>query len=345
MDGPDAIERELILPVPRERVWAALTEPLSLSAWFGTQATVDLRPGGAVTFIWDDREQRGAVHQYRGDRSRRAAKALRVPLARARRPARRCAARRSDHAGRVHARRPPRGDTPAAGGVLDSPALPRSPATAIRAAGSASSATWWPISPRRPKSDAARGARRGLRGAGGSYPATGPAPGCRAGPDVGDDARTRDARDPPGDRQAPAGAQPRGPRRGDARVRKCATRSCPSSSARPPSGSPRSARSGTPGSPGCGRTSSTKANSRRGMLGGPCPAQNLPTPPRPGSGRNRVVRLRRVRHRVAHGGVRAAARRRDVSARGRGLGSRWAGLHLVVSSASRRIREGSADQR
>jgi uncharacterized protein YndB with AHSA1/START domain len=51
---PDSIERELILPVPRERVWAALTQSRSLGAWFGTRATVDLRPGGAVTFIWDD---------------------------------------------------------------------------------------------------------------------------------------------------------------------------------------------------------------------------------------------------------------------------------------------------
>jgi len=51
---PDAIERELILPVARERVWAALTQSRSLSAWFGTRATVDLRPGGAVTFVWDD---------------------------------------------------------------------------------------------------------------------------------------------------------------------------------------------------------------------------------------------------------------------------------------------------
>lgn len=54
MDGPDAIERELILPVPRARVWAALTQAQSLAAWFGTRATVDLRPGGEVTFIWDD---------------------------------------------------------------------------------------------------------------------------------------------------------------------------------------------------------------------------------------------------------------------------------------------------
>jgi uncharacterized protein YndB with AHSA1/START domain len=53
LDVPDTIERELILPVPRERVWAALTQPTHLSAWFGSRATVDLRPGGAVTFVWD----------------------------------------------------------------------------------------------------------------------------------------------------------------------------------------------------------------------------------------------------------------------------------------------------
>jgi uncharacterized protein YndB with AHSA1/START domain len=49
----DSIERELILPVPPERVWTALTRPDQLSAWFGTQATIDLRPGGEVIFTWD----------------------------------------------------------------------------------------------------------------------------------------------------------------------------------------------------------------------------------------------------------------------------------------------------
>ena len=53
MEVPDSIERELILPVPPERVWAALTRPDQLSAWFGTQATIDLRPGGEVIFTWD----------------------------------------------------------------------------------------------------------------------------------------------------------------------------------------------------------------------------------------------------------------------------------------------------
>ena len=54
VDTPDSIERELVLPVPRARVWAALTEPEALNAWFGTRAIVDLQPGGSLTFIWED---------------------------------------------------------------------------------------------------------------------------------------------------------------------------------------------------------------------------------------------------------------------------------------------------
>ena len=51
--APDAIRRDLILPAPPQRVWAALTEPDALSAWFGTHASVDLRPGGQISFAWD----------------------------------------------------------------------------------------------------------------------------------------------------------------------------------------------------------------------------------------------------------------------------------------------------
>jgi uncharacterized protein YndB with AHSA1/START domain len=53
VEVPDSIERELILPVSPARVWTALTRPDQLSAWFGTQATIDLRPGGEVVFTWD----------------------------------------------------------------------------------------------------------------------------------------------------------------------------------------------------------------------------------------------------------------------------------------------------
>jgi uncharacterized protein YndB with AHSA1/START domain len=53
VDVPDSIEREVILPVPPARVWSALTRAEQLGAWFGTQATIDLRPGGEVVFTWD----------------------------------------------------------------------------------------------------------------------------------------------------------------------------------------------------------------------------------------------------------------------------------------------------
>jgi uncharacterized protein YndB with AHSA1/START domain len=53
VDVPDAIQRELILPVPPERVGTALTQANQLAAWFGTHATIDLRPGGDIIFTWD----------------------------------------------------------------------------------------------------------------------------------------------------------------------------------------------------------------------------------------------------------------------------------------------------
>jgi uncharacterized protein YndB with AHSA1/START domain len=53
VDVPNSIAREVILPVPPARVWTALTRADQLGAWFGTRATVDLRPGGEVVFTWD----------------------------------------------------------------------------------------------------------------------------------------------------------------------------------------------------------------------------------------------------------------------------------------------------
>src|SRR5690349_1190995 len=50
---PDSIQRELILHVPPARVWQALTQADQLGAWFGTHASIDLRPGGEVVFTWD----------------------------------------------------------------------------------------------------------------------------------------------------------------------------------------------------------------------------------------------------------------------------------------------------
>ena len=52
MAFPDRIERTVRLGCPASEVWAALTTPEGLSAWFGEQATIDLRPGGAASMTF-----------------------------------------------------------------------------------------------------------------------------------------------------------------------------------------------------------------------------------------------------------------------------------------------------
>ena len=48
MGFPDRIERSVDLAHPPSTVWAALTTPEGLSAWFGDRATIDLRLGGTA---------------------------------------------------------------------------------------------------------------------------------------------------------------------------------------------------------------------------------------------------------------------------------------------------------
>ena len=54
MAFPDRIERTVELAHPPERVWAALTTAEGLGAWFGNEAAIDLRPGGAAWMRWND---------------------------------------------------------------------------------------------------------------------------------------------------------------------------------------------------------------------------------------------------------------------------------------------------
>jgi len=49
MAFPDRIERTVEIAQPPAKVWAALTTAEGLSAWFGQQATIDLRPGGSAS--------------------------------------------------------------------------------------------------------------------------------------------------------------------------------------------------------------------------------------------------------------------------------------------------------
>ena len=48
MGFPDRIERTVELAADPQRVWAALTTADGLAAWFGDEAVIDLRPGGAA---------------------------------------------------------------------------------------------------------------------------------------------------------------------------------------------------------------------------------------------------------------------------------------------------------
>src|SRR5260370_28798484 len=50
----DRIERTLVLPVPRERVWDAITKPEHLAHWFGVVSDMDFRVGGAIHFTWEN---------------------------------------------------------------------------------------------------------------------------------------------------------------------------------------------------------------------------------------------------------------------------------------------------
>jgi uncharacterized protein YndB with AHSA1/START domain len=52
MSFPDRIERTLQIPHPPDAVWAALTTAEGLGAWFGNEASIDLRPGGSARMSW-----------------------------------------------------------------------------------------------------------------------------------------------------------------------------------------------------------------------------------------------------------------------------------------------------
>jgi len=55
------IRKEIVLPVPREDVWSALTDPRELESWFANDVELDLRPGGGATFRWSNGEYRHAT--------------------------------------------------------------------------------------------------------------------------------------------------------------------------------------------------------------------------------------------------------------------------------------------
>jgi uncharacterized protein YndB with AHSA1/START domain len=56
------VKKEILYEgVPREEVWAALTEPERLEDWFANDVEIDLRPGGGASFRWSNGEERHAT--------------------------------------------------------------------------------------------------------------------------------------------------------------------------------------------------------------------------------------------------------------------------------------------
>lgn len=53
MGFPDRIERTMELAHPPAKVWAALTTPEGLSAWFGEKAAIEARPGGLAQMTFN----------------------------------------------------------------------------------------------------------------------------------------------------------------------------------------------------------------------------------------------------------------------------------------------------
>ncbi len=52
MGFPDRIERTVEVAHQPAKVWAALTTAEGLGAWFGEEATIDLRPGWSARMRW-----------------------------------------------------------------------------------------------------------------------------------------------------------------------------------------------------------------------------------------------------------------------------------------------------
>ena len=58
----DAIERQLVIPVGRQRVWEAITTPNQIAGWFSDSVTMELAPGSPILFHWDGYgDRRGRV--------------------------------------------------------------------------------------------------------------------------------------------------------------------------------------------------------------------------------------------------------------------------------------------
>ena len=56
-----AVEREITIPATPAEVWPVVTHSGEVSAWFGADVELDVRPGGRGIFRWPDGTERHAV--------------------------------------------------------------------------------------------------------------------------------------------------------------------------------------------------------------------------------------------------------------------------------------------
>lgn len=56
-----AVHRAIVLPIPRERAWDAVTDPEQLACWLADEVELDAREGGAARFAWEDGTTRVGV--------------------------------------------------------------------------------------------------------------------------------------------------------------------------------------------------------------------------------------------------------------------------------------------
>jgi uncharacterized protein YndB with AHSA1/START domain len=54
----ESVEREVLLPIPVEEAWEAVTEPAELEEWLADEVELDLEEGGAARFRWEDGTER-----------------------------------------------------------------------------------------------------------------------------------------------------------------------------------------------------------------------------------------------------------------------------------------------
>jgi uncharacterized protein YndB with AHSA1/START domain len=63
-----SVRREVVLPVPPEELWPALTEADRLAEWFAPEVHIDARPGGAAVFRWEDGARRAVIEEVEAPR-------------------------------------------------------------------------------------------------------------------------------------------------------------------------------------------------------------------------------------------------------------------------------------